>query len=153
MRGLLQGSNASPARNTIAPAKADRSEGFLSIFIDFHWFLFKNIILYMKIEPGWWRLGPEYILKYFCIWKRPKRLNFESQNLYFHFFRLHFRKCHVLLFLQIQLFESQISKSPSYKMFLRTIRTILGFTIFLTLTWIFSSKSSFLRKSHFLKFL
>ena len=46
---------------------------FFYIFLDFRWFFFKNIILYMKMEPGWWRMGPEYILEYFWIWKRPKR--------------------------------------------------------------------------------
>ena len=113
-------------------------------------FYSKIWFLYMRIEPGWCRMDPEYILKYFCIWKRPKRPHFESQNLNFHFFRLHFRKCHFLLFLQIQLFESQISKSPSYKMFLWTIRTILGFITFLTLTWFLSSKISlFWKKSLF----
>ena len=46
----------------------------------------------MKIEPGWWRMSPEYILEYVWFWKRPKRPHVESQNLIFDFFRPEFSK-------------------------------------------------------------
>ena len=60
---------------------------FLSIFIDFRRFSFKILVLYMKIEPGWWRMSPGYIWEQFPSRERPGRPHFESQNLRFLIFR------------------------------------------------------------------
>ena len=38
---------------------------FKLMFIDFYKFLLNIYVLYMGIEPGWWRISPGYILKYF----------------------------------------------------------------------------------------
>ena len=101
---------------------------FLMIFDDFRRFPFNIIALYMKIEPGWWRMSPGYIWEQFPSREPPRRPHFESQNHQFLTFRLHFWKCRFWLFVPNSLFESRIPQSTLYKMFLGTIGTILGFT-------------------------
>ena len=88
----------------------------------------------MKIEPGWWRMSPEYILENFRPWNDPETPHVYPQTFIFYPLNPNFRKCHFLLVLPNSLFSLQISKSTLYKMFLWTVRTILGFIIFLTLT-------------------
>ena len=58
---------------------------FLSIFIDFRRFFLKKNVLYMKIEPGWWRNCPGYIWESFRSWEWSQKLHFESQNLIFRY--------------------------------------------------------------------
>ena len=82
----------------------------------------------MKIEPGWWRMRPEYILEYFRLWNDPETLHFDLKPQFFSL-NPNFRKCHVLLCPPNSLFSLQISQSTLYKMFLRTIQTILVFII------------------------
>ena len=77
------------------------------------------------MEPGWWRMGPEYILENCWIWKQPKRPNFDPKT---SIFRPHISKTSILRVLPNSLVESQISKSALYKMFLWTIRTMLVFS-------------------------
>jgi hypothetical protein len=57
------------------------------IFDDFRRFSFRKIVLYMGIEPGWCRIRPGYILKYFWSREQPQKHHFESQNLRFLIFR------------------------------------------------------------------
>ena len=82
----------------------------------------------MKIEPGWWRMSPEHILEYFRLWNDPETHHFDPQTFMFSPLNPNFRKCLFLLFLPNSLFSLQICKSLLYKLFLRTIRTILVFS-------------------------
>ena len=54
------------------------------IFIDSQRFFFENIVLYIKTEPGWWRMGPEYILEYFWIRNAPETPHFDPQTFIFY---------------------------------------------------------------------
>ena len=84
--------------------------------------------------------GSRMYFKVFLSLERPWNTPFWPPNLHFVPPQPQFSKMSFLLFLPNSLFSLQISKSTLYKMFLWTIRTILGFIIFLTLTWFFSIK-------------
>ena len=59
---------------------------FLSIFWifdDFRRVSFRIIVLYMGIEPGWWRNCPGCIQKSFWFWEWSQKLHFEGQHLSF----------------------------------------------------------------------
>ena len=38
----------------------------------------------MKMEPGWWRMGPEYILEYVRLWNDPETPHFDPQTYIFY---------------------------------------------------------------------
>ena len=158
--------------HTNRPPKGDRSEGFSSIllividcwrfstiflqnhyFIDFYRCSFKIIVLYMKIEPEWWRISPGYIWEQFPSREPPKRHHFDSQNLRFLIFRPHFWKCRFWLFVPNPLFESQIPQSTLYKMLLGTIRTICVFSKQSSCYGKTLPKKLKLGESYFLRFL
>ena len=65
----------------------------------------------MKIEPGWWGMGPGYILEYFCLWKRPQRPHFEPKTQMFDFSDPIFEKV-IFDFSSQTLFLSHKSSNP-----------------------------------------
>ena len=40
----------------------------------------------MEIKPEWWRMVPQYFIKWFCLWNNSKRPRFGSKNWFFELF-------------------------------------------------------------------